>query len=306
MPYLTEVDDIRTAIVYYSRARTLWIDVEVADYLSQKPRLSLLQILDDSTDLKGDRVTILDLLDQPQLVSDFIDKIMVNPDIEKVFHNAKYDLQFLGKRQGKNITCTWEMVQRIPYYLVPLPNYKLKTLAENLCHFPIVDKTEQESDWGQRPLTKKQLNYAKMDPVYTAQVHHRLLQLSQLIEPDPSTENIMELTRRYQEIRPRWQELDTEIQHLKTRIKNTMKTQEMTEINGFKISSISRKSTTVSLNNLAQAVYQSGQNFELSIRLTAEMRKALNAIIEQLSLEEKVDTYLQLKVQDIDEDELPF
>ncbi|MCA1993838.1 MAG: ribonuclease D, partial [Coleofasciculus sp. S288] len=200
MPYLTITKDIRDAISNYAQAKTLWLDTEVADYQTSKPRLSLIQVLDDSTDIKGDRVSLLDVLDQPEIIAEFIEKIMLNPAIEKVFHNASYDLNFLGKRKAQYVTCTLEMVKKIPYYLVPLPNFKLKTLAEQLCHFPAVDKTEQGGDWGQRPLLNKQLHYAKLDPVYVAHVHHRLLQLTQLINPNPATEDITALTIRYRQI----------------------------------------------------------------------------------------------------------
>jgi S-DNA-T family DNA segregation ATPase FtsK/SpoIIIE len=60
-------------------------------------------------------------------------------------------------------------------------NKQLKTLAVELCNFSKVDKGEQQSDWGQRPLTEKQLKYAKMDTVYLAQVHRCLLER---VQPD--------------------------------------------------------------------------------------------------------------------------
>jgi hypothetical protein len=41
----------------------------------------------------------------------------------------------LGKSKAKNVTCTLNW-QKIPYYLLPVPNYQLKTLAEQLCHYP--------------------------------------------------------------------------------------------------------------------------------------------------------------------------
>ena len=46
-------------------------------------------------------VYILDVLDKPDLVTYFVDKIMVNPQIKKVFHNASYALRFLGKSRQK-------------------------------------------------------------------------------------------------------------------------------------------------------------------------------------------------------------
>ena len=118
--YLTQPEAILASIAQYQEKNTLWLDTEVADYQTNKPRLSLIQILDDSTDLKGEKVTILDLLDKPELIHCFINDIMVNPQIEKVLHNAKYDLSFLGKSKAKNVTCTLKIAAQLPYYIIPL------------------------------------------------------------------------------------------------------------------------------------------------------------------------------------------
>jgi ribonuclease D len=304
--YLTEIDKIRDAIDSYSHAKILWLDTEVADYQTSKPKLSLIQVLDDSTNLNGDRVLILDVLNRPQIIDEFINKIMADAAIEKVFHNANYDRRFLGKRQAQNLTCTLEMVKKIPYYIVPLTNYKLKTLAENLCHFPIIDKKEQGGDWGQRPLTDNQLEYAKMDPVYLAQIHHRLLQLSQLIEPNPAREDIQALTRRYRQIIPRWQELDSEVEHLKARLKRCMAFQKITECNGFKLSQQKRLTKKVNLNQLAQVIHESGREFDFDIKLTQELQNQLGEILEKVPIQEETDTSLQLRISEINEEDLPF
>ncbi len=100
MPYLTEPDRISQAIANYAQAKILWIDTEIADYQSKKPRLSLVQVLDDPTDVKGDRVAILDVLDRTQLIDEFIDKIMANPAIEKVFSQCQLRLQIFRKKQS--------------------------------------------------------------------------------------------------------------------------------------------------------------------------------------------------------------
>lgn len=192
MPYLTEAADICSIIVELASAKTLWLDTETADWQTSNPRISLIQVLAEPKDLTGDRAYILDVLDQPDLVADFVNQIMVNPQIEKVFHNAAYDVSFLGKGQSQNITCTWKMARkakRTSEHIRQLPNLKLKTLAEQLCHFPNVDKTEQSSNWGRRPLTEKQLQYAKMDTVYLAQVHCSLLEI---INPD-TVNNIFDM-----------------------------------------------------------------------------------------------------------------
>lgn len=306
MNYLTRPQEIKQAIENYTQAKTLWLDTEVADYRSKTPQLSLIQLLDHSTDLTGQTVTILDVLDYPDLVESFIAKIMVNASIQKVMHNASYDCQFLGKRKAKNITCTLQMVQSFPYYLVPLPNYQLKTLAETLCCFPPIDKSAQESDWRQRPLTQQQLIYAKMDVVYLAQIHHRLLQLSQLVSPNPQTENLPELALRYRHIEHNWKILDTEVKHLKERIKKAMESQNIADINGFKLTQQQRNNKTVNLNELAKVIYTSGITIDTSIKLTQDLQKKLAAVIEDLPIQEDIDTISQLRISNVDDDDLPF
>lgn len=192
MSYLTQTADIQALINQIASVKTLWLDTEVADWQTPNPRLSLIQILADPNDLMGDAAYILDVLDKPNLVAYFVSQIMANPEIEKVFHNASFDVRYLGgKEQAKNITCTFKMVKKLTKKSHPNPlqisNKKLKTLAEELCNFSDVDKSEQANDWGRRPLSEKQLQYAKMDTVYLAQVHLRLLEISNPIKPEPVT-----------------------------------------------------------------------------------------------------------------------
>ena len=306
MPYLTDPNDIKARIAEYTEANTLWIDTEVADHQTRKPKLSLIQVLDDPTDMTGEYVDILDVLEQPELVDDFVTKIMVNPTIEKIFHNASYDLKLLGKTKAKNVTCTWEIAQKIPYYLLRLPNLQLKTLAEQLCYFPPVDKTEQNSDWGVRPLRASQLLYAKIDPVYVAQVHQQLLKIKRRSELDPVTEDLTELTQRYREIEHQWKLLDTEIKHLEERIKKTMQVQNVSETDAFKLFSSQRTTKKVKFNQLAKLVESQGIKLDLTVALTQKLQKELGSVIEELSVEEEVSTSWRLSVKEQDDQDLPF
>jgi S-DNA-T family DNA segregation ATPase FtsK/SpoIIIE len=177
MIYLTKTTEISSTIAKLTTAKALWLDTEVADWQTHHPRLSLIQVLGDPKDLTGDRVYILDVLDKPDLVADFINQIMANPNITKIFHNASYDLRFLGREQAKNVICTYKLAQKISKDVLQVTDLKLKTLAAQLCNFNNIDKEEQGSDWGKRSLTPKQLHYATMDVVYLAQVHRRLIEL---------------------------------------------------------------------------------------------------------------------------------
>ncbi|UBF27001.1 PD-(D/E)XK nuclease family protein [Kovacikia minuta CCNUW1] len=200
MSYLTKSDDIRAAIYQLTAYSRLWVDTEVAEWWTFFPKLSLIQVLANSDDFKGDSVYLLDVLNQPDLVQLLIDQIMVNPNIEKVFHNASYDVKFLGKGSAKNITCTLKLAKQFPKAVLGTSNCKLKTLAKELCNFTNVDAEQQASDWGKRPLGTEQLLYARMDTVYLAQIHQYLLKLacqkSPIVnKPDPSKTSSFSVTK---------------------------------------------------------------------------------------------------------------
>lgn len=177
MQYLKEPTEIRTQIAKFALAQILWLDTEVADWQTSQPKLSLIQVLIEPRDLTGKFVYILDVLHQPDLVLYFINQIMINPNIEKIFHNASFDLKYLGGNSAQNVTCTLKIARRIGKDILKVSNLQLKTLATELCHFCDVNKEEQGSDWGKRPLTEKQLHYAAMDTVYLAAVHQYLLNI---------------------------------------------------------------------------------------------------------------------------------
>ncbi len=197
MLYLTQSDEIKAIIDDLKEVKILWLDTETADYKSKRPRLSLIQVLAYPQDTTGARTCILDVLGQTEVIDYFINQIMINENI-----NAQYDLRFLGGKNANNVTCTLEMAKKIPYHILPVPNRTLKTLTETLTSFQNLDKELQSSDWGIRPLTPTQLEYAKMDTVYLAHIHHALLKLLEKSEFDPRTDNINQLAQRYREIHP--------------------------------------------------------------------------------------------------------
>ncbi|BAB78063.1 ribonuclease D [Anabaena sp. FACHB-709] len=301
MPYLTDAREIRAIVAGYTQATTLWIDTEVADYKSRNPRLSLIQVLDDPNDMSGDRVYLLDVLDQPDLVADFVDKIMVNTNIEKVFHNANFDVKLLGNKQARNITCTLEIAKKIPYYLLPVQNYQLQSLAKLLCNFNNIDKQEQGSNWGQRPLSEEQIEYAYLDCIYLAQIHRRLLELQIESNPDPETLDITVINSRFSQIEEQWKLLNSEYEYLQEQLKKAMQTQNISETSTYKLTSYQRKVVKVQFSELSNLVQNQGISLDFPVTLTQKLQKDLGENIEQLSVDIDENTYLRLTLKNQDD-----
>ncbi|WP_009632940.1 ribonuclease D [Synechocystis sp. PCC 7509] len=297
MQYFLAQNDIISLIDKYAQAKTLWIDTEVADFKSRSPKLSLIQVLSSYSANLTENVAILDVLDDPKITDIFVQKIMLNPEIEKVFHNAKYDLKFLGKTKAENVTCTLEMAKDIPYYLLPLPDLTLKTLAESLCDIVAVDKSQQASDWGKRPLTATQLTYANLDPVYLYMVHQKLLHLKSVTNPNPNNENITLLAERYLKLKHQLQVVESEYNHFDTRLKAAMQAQNVSKTNSLKISSVARHTFKVEFNQLAEVANQNSIKLDFPITLTQKLQKDLGQILEQLNLQEEVSNSWRLTVK---------
>jgi ribonuclease D len=293
MQYLNSPVEISEIIAKYAKSEILWLDTEVADYNTKKPRLSLIQILNDPNDTTGEKVVLLDVLDQQGIVADFISKIMVNPAIEKVFHNASYDLRYLGNKKAENVTCTLKMAKNIPFYILPTPNYKLKTLATILCN-QTMNKQEQSSDWGQRPLTQQQIDYASKDCIYLAQVHQQLLELDKQAYPNPNKENIRLLVAKYKEIEQQDKFINSEYDNLQERLKKAMLAQNIDEILDLKLSISERNTVKVAFQDLVNLVNNQSLDLDFAVNLTQTLQKDLGKNLEKLAVNIEKSVSLRL------------
>ncbi|HEY5730748.1 MAG TPA: ribonuclease D [Anaerolineales bacterium] len=153
------VDDLST------QAR-IAVDTESNSLHAYRERVCLIQF----STLKKDYV--LDPLALDDLSS--LAPLFANPKIEKIFHAAEYDLICLKRDFGfkfRNLFDTMQSARILGYQYVGLDNI----LSEK---FNVkVDKRHQKANWGARPLTSAQLDYARMDT-------HYLIQLRDLLEPE--------------------------------------------------------------------------------------------------------------------------
>lgn len=92
-----------------------------------------------------------------------IKRLMENPQIEKVIHNSFFEEQMFGKHQIKihNIFDTLH-ASRKKHKGAGVDGHKLGDVCERELGI-FLDKTNQTSDWTQRPLRPDQIAYAAID-----------------------------------------------------------------------------------------------------------------------------------------------
>jgi len=131
------------------------VDTESNSLHAYRERVCLIQF---STDVNDYLVDPLALDDLSPLSSVFAD-----PKIEKIFHAAEYDLICLSRDFGfefSNLFDTMQAARILGYKYVGLDNLLLEKFSVK------VDKRYQKANWGARPLTSEQVNYASMDTHY--------------------------------------------------------------------------------------------------------------------------------------------
>jgi ribonuclease D len=288
MSYLNRPADIRAAIVRLAQQNCLWLDTEVADCFTPQPQLSLIQAA------IGSEAWVLDVLDQPELVQEFVAAIMVNPAIKKIFHQASFDLRFLGGAMAANVTCTLKLAKKIPVNLLPVTNHQLKTLVSHFIPGADLDKSEQLSDWRLRPLRDTQIHYAAQDVVYLEQVHRGLLALATPVTT-PQEVDIAALSREYslleQQLKPLIQERD----RLKALLQEALLAQAQTETTEYRLQTQARSTKKCSLKELAAVAQSNGWDFQIAV--SKELQTQLGKAINQLSMQVETTQSVSLKLK---------
>jgi ribonuclease D len=147
-------------------ASRLAIDIEADSLYHYFEKVCLIQISSDAGTFIIDPLAIGTVGNLAPLMS--------NPEMEKVFHAAGYDIFCLRRDYGfafANIFDTHAAAQLLGYKFLGLGALMEKLLGVH--H----SKRRQRDDWSRRPLHSKQLEYAAMDT-------HHLLQLRDALEAE--------------------------------------------------------------------------------------------------------------------------
>ena len=137
------------------RGARVGVDTEAASFHRYRDRIYLLQVSSPTQSAVIDPVAINDL--GP------IGSLLADPQLEKTFHDADYDLRVLDRDFGFRALRLFDT--RIAAQLAGEPAIGLAALLEKYVGVKL-DKEHQKADWSIRPLTPSMLAYAAADTRY--------------------------------------------------------------------------------------------------------------------------------------------
>ena len=161
--YLDTSSTVDTFFASIANSRILALDTEGASFHRFVDRIYLLQL---ST---REQTAIIDPLPVGKPAG--LGRLLEDPGVEIVFHDADYDLRLLHQDYGwhtRNIFDT-----RVAAQLLGIRAFGLAALLEK--YFGVkLDKKHQRADWSMRPLTQGMLDYAAQDTIHLLELRDRL------------------------------------------------------------------------------------------------------------------------------------
>jgi ribonuclease D len=177
-PTLVEGPETLASLTQRLRGKSrVALDTEAASFHRYVDRVYLVQLsVDDETALI-DPLAVHDLTPVGALLAD--------PAIEKILHDADYDLRILDRDYGFRAKRLWDT--KVAAQLIGEPAFGLGSLLEK--YFGIrLSKKLQRADWSQRPLTAEMIDYAAADTAHLPDLRdlleRRLRDLSRLAWAD--------------------------------------------------------------------------------------------------------------------------
>ena len=152
---ISDEDSLARLVQELSGHPIIAVDTESNSLHAYRERVCLIQFSTPDADFIVDPINVRDL--QP------LAGVFANPAQQKVFHAAEGDIIGLRRDyqfQFKNLFDTMSAARSLGW-----PQVGLAAILD--LHFGVtMNKTYQRADWGRRPLTPEQLDYARLDTHY--------------------------------------------------------------------------------------------------------------------------------------------
>ncbi|MGI8498098.1 MAG: ribonuclease D [Gemmatimonadaceae bacterium] len=161
--YLDTVGATDDFLISIAGTRALAIDTEGASFHRFVDRIYLLQLSTREVS------AVVDPL--PIGIPARLGALLEDASVQKIFHDADYDLRLLHQDYGWNVRNIFDT--RLASQLMGLKAFGLAALLDR--YFQVkLDKKHQRADWSMRPLTQDMLAYAALDTMYLLDLSDRL------------------------------------------------------------------------------------------------------------------------------------
>lgn len=154
-----------------AREPYLAVDTETMGLIPQRDRLCVVQIANSAGEV------VLLRLSRGVKQAPLLAGLLTDPNIEKIFHYARFDLAMLRYHLGIRawpVFCTKIASKLARTYT---SKHSLKDVVSELCGVEL-NKAAQSSDWGAvHALSAEQLEYAANDIRYLIPVRHKLAEM---------------------------------------------------------------------------------------------------------------------------------
>lgn len=161
--YLDRSSDVDTFLASIGSVHRIALDTEGASFHRFVDRIYLLQL---ST---RDQTAIIDPVPIGRPAG--LGKLLEDPKVEIVFHDADYDLRLLWQDYGWHVRNIFDT--RVAAQLLGIRAFGLAALLER--YFGVkLDKKFQRADWSMRPLTPGMLEYAAQDTIHLLELRDRM------------------------------------------------------------------------------------------------------------------------------------
>lgn len=169
--------DLNALVQDLARQPSVAVDTESNSLHAYHEQVCLIQFSTPKTDYLVDPLALDDI--------SALGKIFASAEIEKIFHAAEYDLICLKRDfdfSVANIFDTRWAVRVLGYARDGLDGLLKERFGIQ------VNKKYQKADWGKRPLSAEQINYARLDT-------HYLLSLKEMLEAELEHKGLLQLAR---------------------------------------------------------------------------------------------------------------
>ncbi|MCX8229017.1 MAG: HRDC domain-containing protein [Planctomycetota bacterium] len=158
-------EQLQVALEEWESADLVGLDTESNSFFAYTDRLCLLQVSANGKDWIVDPIALGEDL---KMIKGFLE----DPEQVVIFHAAEYDLMLIKADLGAEIKGLFDT--QVAMTLLGSKKTGLAALLEDY-YGVCVSKKYQRSDWGKRPLSDGQLEYARTDTRFLPDVYGKLM-----------------------------------------------------------------------------------------------------------------------------------